>query len=482
MAAFGLDFLIVWGVWILIPLAADIAQAIWDSLLVWRNGRSAKLFPPLLQNPPPKISIIIPAHNEQLNIDRCITSLKAQTYPHERIEILIVNDGSTDRTEEVVNGHINGTPHWNGHIRLYNRVIPAHEFGGVMMLLHGKHTGKPAAVNLGLGHCRGDLIFTIDSDAVLEPEAIQQAVIAFQRDEDLVAATAHLIIDRDLLVENDGNGHIHLDSEDMPVPMKLSPMEKFLSTAQFIEYFQSFRIGRHAEAIRDELFTLSGACAIFRRGALEEIRGYRGRTVSEDTDATLTLQRFPGRVTYLPQVRIHLAPTESWKALYAQRVRWQRGELEALAVHYDMLGSKTRLWQRSLPRRLQRDHTMAFLRLLWIFLLPMFPLLGYSVAMVAQAMTLIYAMYVLADAVQIASAWSICAPSERRILRQSVIYLPLLPLYRMVVYFFRMSGNLKTLTEPPRWTASAGWLDSFRLPGGGKFTGWLRNFVEFWAG
>jgi hypothetical protein len=102
--------------------------------------------------------------------------------------------------------------------------------------------------------------------------------------------------------------------------------------------------------------------------------------------------------------------------------------------------------------------------------------------MVAQAMTLIYAMYVLADAVQIAAAWSICAPSERRILRQSLVYLPLLPLYRMVVYFFRMSGNLKTLTEPPRWTASAGWPDKLRLPGGGRLTGWWRNFMEFWAG
>jgi biofilm PGA synthesis N-glycosyltransferase PgaC len=481
MGIFGTEFLILWGVWILIPLAADVFQALWDSFLVWRNARSAKLFPPLLQSPLPKVSIIIPAHNEQLNIDRCITSLKAQTYPHDRIEILIVNDGSTDRTEEVVNGHIHGTPHWNGHIRLYNRIIPAHEFGGVMTLLHGDHRGKPAAVNTGLQHCRGDLVFTIDSDAVLEPEAIEQAVIAFQRNPNLVAATAHLIIDRDLLVESDGNGHIQLDRDDLPVPMRLSLMERFLSTAQFIEYFQSFRIGRHAEAIRDELFTLSGACAIYRRDALRDIRGYRGRTVSEDTDATLTLQRFPGRVTYLPQVRIHLAPTESWRALYAQRVRWQRGELEALAVHYDMLGSKKRIWQRGLPRRLQRDHTMAFLRLIWVFLLPMFPLLGYSVATVAQALALIYAMYVLTDAVQISAAWSICAPSERRILRESLIYLPLLPLYRMVVYFFRMSGNLKTLTEPPRWTESTAWIDSLPFRDG-KLTGWLKTFLAFWSG
>ncbi len=482
MASSGFDFLIFWGVWILIPLVADIGQALWDAFLVWRQGQRTKLFPPLLKSPLPKISIIIPAHNEQLNIDRCITSLKAQTYPHERIEILIVNDGSTDRTEEVVNGHINGNPHWNGHIRLNNRVISAHEFGGVMTLLQGGHQGKPAAVNLGLVHCRGDIVFTIDSDAVLEPEAIEQAVIAFQRNPALVAGTAHLIIDRDLLVEADGNGHIHLDGDDMPYPKSLSGMEKFLSAAQFLEYLQSFRIGRHAESLRDELFTLSGACAIFRRAALLEIRGYHGRTVSEDTDATLTLQRFAGRVSYLPQVRIHLAPTEDWESLYAQRVRWQRGELEAMAVHSDMFGNSKRIWQKGLPRRLQRDHTMAFMRLVWIFLLPLFPFLGYSPAVVAQAMAMIYGLYIVADGVQLAVAWNICTPSERRMLRESALYLPLLPLYRTVVYFFRMSGNLKTLTEPPRWTAATGWAEKMRVPGQGKISGWWRTLVAYWAG
>jgi hypothetical protein len=163
-------------------------------------------------------------------------------------------------------------------------------------------------------------------------------------------------------------------------------------------------------------------------------------------------------------------------------VRWQRGELEALAVHYDMLGNRKRIWRRGLPRRLQRDHTMAFLRLVWVFLLPMFPLLGYDPAMLIQAMALIYGIYLLADAAQIAAAWSICAPSERRILRESAIYLPVLPFYRMVIYFFRMSGNLKTLTEPPRWTASAEWMDKLRMPGGGKLAGWMENLMEIWAG
>jgi putative glycosyltransferase (exosortase G-associated) len=474
-------FFLFWGVWILVPLVADVAEAMLDTITVWRSRHLARSYPPLPHHNLPKVSVIIPAYNEQVNIDRCITSLKAQTYPHHLIEIIVINDGSTDRTEEVVNGHINGTPHWNGHIRLNNRVIPAREFGGVMTLMQGGHHGKPAAVNLGLARVRGELVFSVDSDVVLEPEAIEQAVAAFQVDPDLVAATAHLIIDHNLLVVADGEGRISLDESDLPLRRPLNFSEKLLAAGQFLEYLESFRIGRHAEAARGELFTLSGACAVFRREALLRIHGYRGRTVSEDTDATLALQRHRGKVGYLPQVRVHLAPTISWRALFSQRVRWQRGELEVLAVNADMIGQPGRLWRWSLPRRLQNDHALAMLRLIWMFLMPLFPLLGYPAEVVAQAAVLMYVLYVAVDVVQLAVARPICAPSEQRLLRETAIYLPWLPLYRMMIYFFRLSGILKALSERPRWTTSAGLLDRVSIPGARRVRGWLEEFVEVWG-
>jgi cellulose synthase/poly-beta-1,6-N-acetylglucosamine synthase-like glycosyltransferase len=300
---------------------------------------------------------------------------------------------------------------------------------------------------MGLARVRGELVFSVDSDVVLEPEAIEQAVAAFQVDPELVAATAHLIIDPNLLIVADSQGRISLDDNDLPLLKPLGLSEKLLAAGQFLEYLESFRIGRHAEAARGELFTLSGACAIFRREALLRIHGYRGRTVSEDTDATLALQRRRGKVGYLPQVRVHLAPTISWRALFSQRVRWQRGELEVLAVNADMIGRPGRLWRWSLPRRLQNDHALAMLRLVWMFLMPLFPLLGYPPEVVAQAALLMYALYVAVDVIQLAVAYPICAPSERRLLRETAIYLPWLPLYRITIYFFRLSGILKALSE-----------------------------------
>jgi len=475
------SLLFFWGVWLLIPLVVDISKAVGDAFLVWRHRALAQPYPPLPRRNLPKISVVIPAYNEQLDIDRCITSLKAQTYPHHLIEVIVIDDGSTDRTEEVVNGHIAGNPHWNGHIRLHNQVIEAREFGGVMTLVQGSHKGKPAAVNLGLARCRGDYIFAIDSDVVLEPEAIEQAVSAFLADPNLAAATAHLIVDHNLLVIADDQGHIRLDENDLPMPQPLNFSERYLNASQFLEYLQSFRIGRHAEAARGELFTLSGACAMFRREVLLDMNGYRGRTVSEDTDATLRIQREKQRVGYLPQVRVHLAPVIRWSELAAQRIRWQRGQLEVMSVNMDMLGKANRFWRWSLPFRLQTDHALTILRLVWLFLLPLFPLLGYPLSIIAQALALLYLLYLATDAMEMVVAWPISAPSERKLLRKAAVFLPLLPLYRIIVYFYRVNGILRTLSERPTWTVSGTWFQNLKLPGTQRIKSLAKAFLQVWA-
>ena len=85
--------LFFWSVWILIPLLIDGYQSIRDAILVLSNRNKVLPYPPIPKHRLPKVSVIIPAFNEQLNIDRCITSLKAQTYPHHLIEIIVVDDG-----------------------------------------------------------------------------------------------------------------------------------------------------------------------------------------------------------------------------------------------------------------------------------------------------------------------------------------------------------------------------------------------------
>jgi len=193
------------------------------------------------------------------------------------------------------------------------------------------------------------------------------------------------------------------------------------------------------------------------------------------------LQRAKERVGYLPQVRIHLAPVINWRELYSQRVRWQRGEIEVMAVNSDLLGKRSRFWSWTMPRRLQNDHALALLRLIWAFLLPMFPFFGYAPSVIAQAAALMYTLYVVTDALQMSVAWPVCARSERRLLRKSALYLPLLALYRAIVYFFRLSGILKVLSEEPRWTTQGDWLETIRLQELKRSVAWLGGLVDIWA-
>jgi hypothetical protein len=114
-------------------------------------------------------------------------------------------------------------------------------------------------------------------------------------------------------------------------------------------------------------------------------------------------------------------------------------------------------------------------------MLPMLPILGYSPALIAQAMVLMYGMYLLSDALQLLTAYTICGTDERRLLRTGWTILPWMQFYRLATYLFRLSGMLKTLTEKPRWTTSAGWLDKLRLPGSARLKALARELVRVWA-
>jgi cellulose synthase/poly-beta-1,6-N-acetylglucosamine synthase-like glycosyltransferase len=185
------------------------------------------------------------------------------------------------------------------------------------------------------------------------------------------------------------------------------------------------------------------------------IGGYRGRTVSEDTDATLMLHRQDWHIGYLPQVHVRLAPVTNWTHLYSQRVRWQRGELEVVAVNLDrLLANPLRqnlFWGWALRLRMQKDHSLALPRLVWVFLIFMLGLFGYSITLIMQAMVIMYALYVILEIGQIGVAYFFSRKSERQLIRLHFPFVLFLPLYRMATFWYRMSGVMLALHELPAW-------------------------------
>ena len=125
------------------------------------------------------------------------------------------------------------------------------------------------------------------------------------------------------------------------------------------------------------------------------------------------------------------------------------------ARHESLLkGSFWRLSGFSPARVLAIDHTLAFPRLVWTFLLPVLAFFGYSLAMILMAWIVLYAFYLLIDLAWVGVAWLDTNEHARRRLRQIWWLLPVLPLYRMLIFWFRFSGFLQAVAEPGVWRSA----------------------------
>jgi cellulose synthase/poly-beta-1,6-N-acetylglucosamine synthase-like glycosyltransferase len=176
--------------------------------------------------------------------------------------------------------------------------------------------------------------------------------------------------------------------------------------------------------------------------------------VTEDTDLTFELYErcAEWRVACVGEAIAYVHPIESLGALYSQRVRWQRGQLEVSARHKRLL--RRPVWQvRGLApaRILAVDHTLAFPRVVWTFLLPVLALFGYSGSLIVAALAALYGFYLLIDVLWMGVAWLGADEQARRRLLRAGWVVPFLPLYRMLIFWFRLSGFLHAVAEPGTW-------------------------------
>jgi hypothetical protein len=151
---------------------------------------------------------------------------------------------------------------------------------------------------------------------------------------------------------------------------------------------------------------------------------------------------------------VHLEPVVDWDELYAQRVRWSRGQLEVCGANEDMVGGNDKgdFSRMAVPKMLLFDHTLAFPRLIWVPLIVCFPIIGYSWKILAIALVAMYLFYLALEVINTVAANSLADRSTRLRIEQSQLALLGLPVYRFIVFHFRFSGFLVTLTEKQQWT------------------------------
>jgi cellulose synthase/poly-beta-1,6-N-acetylglucosamine synthase-like glycosyltransferase len=280
----------------------------------------------------PPIAVVAPAYNEALSIEESVKALLALHYPD--FEVLVVNDGSTDATLQVLIDQFQVRPVERYHdLAVENRPIRgiyANPDIPRLLVIDKENGGKADAMNAGINVARAPLVCVIDADTLLEPDALLRVVRPFVDDPvKTVAAGGTIRIANGCRVEG---GRI----------VEIRMPRNFIALVQIVEYLRAFLMARLGLSRMQALLIISGAFGVFRREAVLQVGGFSQKTVGEDMELVVKLHRYmrehkrPYLISYVPEPVSWTEAPESLKILGNQRSRWQRGSLETFFKHRDM--------------------------------------------------------------------------------------------------------------------------------------------------
>src|SRR5437773_561496 len=282
----------------------------------------------------PPIAIIAPAHNEEGSIRVAVRNLLELDYPE--LEVIVVNDGSEDRTLEEMRDEF--------RLRLVRAVyIPEVKSALVRelyssdvdtrLLVVDKEPGgsKADAVNAGLNAATSPYICIVDSDSVLERDALLRIMVPILEDPKRVVAVGGII--RVLNGSEIKNGQLR----------RVRLPRKSIEAIQVIEYLRAFLIGREAWAQGNMLTIISGAFGLFRTDLVRAVGGYRASSIGEDMDVVARMHRHlrekgvDYQIHFVPDPMCWTEVPSDLRSLGRQRARWQKGLLDVLWSSRDML-------------------------------------------------------------------------------------------------------------------------------------------------
>jgi cellulose synthase/poly-beta-1,6-N-acetylglucosamine synthase-like glycosyltransferase len=282
------------------------------------------------------VSILIPAYNEEAVILESVRSLLRSHYA--AFEVVVVNDGSTDRTLEVLR---------DAYRLVEDRRVPRSRVDSKpvvgsyrslrderLVVIDKENGGSRAdAMNAGLRYARYPLFLGVDADTLLDVDALPRLVREFQVRPETVALGGIVRIANGSTVEA---GHV----TEARTPRQL------LVNLQIVEYLRAFLVGRTGWSRMGAVLIISGAFGIFRREEVVEAGGYDTDSFAEDAELVIRLHKLcreRGRRYRIGFIADPVCWTEapgSLQALKSQRNRWQRGLVQLLWQYRGMTGRR----------------------------------------------------------------------------------------------------------------------------------------------
>ncbi|RZK02706.1 MAG: glycosyltransferase [Novosphingobium sp.] len=267
----------------LTAIGLGIARSLVLTVLACRQARGYRAPDPAPHLVPSFVSVLIPAYNEEMVIESSVRRILASTGP--RVEVIVIDDGSADRTSEIVDQAFAIDP------RVTLLTIP--------------NGGKANALNQGLRIAKGDVVIALDADTQFEADTIAKLARWFA--DPAIGAVA-------------GNA-------------KIGNRINLVTRWQAIEYITAQGLERRALSALDAITVVPGAVGAWRRTALDAVGGYPADTLAEDQDLTISIQREGWKVACDVDAIAWTEAPETFRSLFKQRYRWAYGTLQCLWKH-----------------------------------------------------------------------------------------------------------------------------------------------------
>lgn len=251
----------------------------------------------------PRVAVVVPCWNEAGTVGSTCESLLALDYPKDKLEIILVNDGSTDATAQIMDSF---------------RYEPQ------VRVIHKKNGGKHTALNAGIAATTAEIVGCLDADSFVEPSALREIIPCFDH-PNVAAATG---------------------------AMSVYEPKTIIQHAQNVEYVFGITL-RHAIASINGLYVTPGPFSFYRMSTLQELGGFRHGHQTEDMEMALRIQEAGYEIENAPRARVYTKAPATVSLLVKQRTRWTSGFLRNILGEYrGLIGRKGALGMLMLPTAL----------------------------------------------------------------------------------------------------------------------------------
>lgn len=309
------------------------------SIFALQKNRQEKLLddlPQAFSGLEPGISILVPAYNEEATITASIRSMFQLTYSD--FEIIVINDGSKDKTLEVLKREFSLLPFPDAErdglttkpVRgVYRSIIHPN-----LRVIDKENGGKADSLNAGINAARHPLFCGVDADSILSRDSLQRVAKPFLNDPDTVATGGTVRVANGCEVSDGFLTKVGLPSN-------------IWALFQVVEYLRAFLFGRLGWSQINAMLIISGAFGLFKTEVVVAAGGYRSNTIGEDMELVVRIHRMlreqgkPYRITFVPEPVCWTEAPEDRTTLRNQRIRWQRGLSESLSSNWGLMFSRS---------------------------------------------------------------------------------------------------------------------------------------------